>query len=63
MRGEDWFLPRDGGLSFGGGGRGPARPCGGAGPWLARRGRIFNLCLKFTNFATRIILKREQAVK
>lgn len=34
VRGEDWFLPRDGGLSFGGGGRGPDRLCGGGGPWL-----------------------------
>lgn len=25
VRVEDWFLPRDGGLSFGGGGRGPVR--------------------------------------
>lgn len=28
----DWFLPRDGGLSLGGGGRGPVR----GGPWLAK---------------------------
>lgn len=26
VRVDDWFLPRNGGLSFGGGGRGPVRP-------------------------------------
>lgn len=37
VRTDDWFLPRAGGLSFGGGGRGPVRPCGVLGPWLAKR--------------------------
>lgn len=36
VRTDDWLRPRDGGLSFGGGGRGPDRPCGGAGAWLAK---------------------------
>lgn len=36
VRGDDWFLPREGGLSFGGGGRGPPRLCGEAGLWLLR---------------------------
>lgn len=37
MRGDDWFLPKDGGLSFGGGGSGPVRLCGDAGEWLVSR--------------------------
>lgn len=41
MRGDDWFLPKDGGLSFGGGGRGPVRPCGGTGLWLAKTTILF----------------------
>lgn len=40
VRAEDGLLPREGGLSFGGGGRGPDRPGGGAGARLARRNKI-----------------------
>lgn len=35
-RGDDWFLPTDGGLSCGGGGRGPDRAGGGAGARLMK---------------------------
>lgn len=34
MRMDDWFRPRDGGLSLGGGGRGPLRQCCGDGVLL-----------------------------
>lgn len=44
-RTDDWFLPRDGGLSFGGGGRGPERVGGGAGLWLAK----INVILIYVN--------------
>lgn len=37
VRPPPWLLPRGGGLSFGGGGRGPDRTAWGAGAWLGRQ--------------------------